>query len=280
MKCKSTIVVSLLATLLPIGMMFAQSIDPKNAEVADSSFFCVGEELTYEVSWAFIKLGTIRTKVLQSDSKGDRIRYSAACYIDSYPELVVANLHVLFETSMNKECYSDDFVSRERDGDVWDIVHYRFERNSGKIIIEESAAKNKAGEDAQIKKLDTVSIAAQCLDGLSLLYFARANASSRKNISASTVIQGKQGVTEFNFYGKQTSTLIKVLDYPINVVEFEGNAKYSGVFGLSGPFKGWFSNDAAHVPIRAKLKVILGSVTIELKKWHRTGWSPPRYTSN
>jgi hypothetical protein len=45
---------------------------------------------------------------------------------------------------------------------------------------------------------------------------------------------------------------------------------------LTGDFEGWFSNDEARVPILAKMKVILGSITIELMRWKRAGWTPPR----
>jgi len=60
-------------------------------------------------------------------------------------------------------------------------------------------------------------------------------------------------------------------------LNFDGNAEFTGIFGLNGPFEGWFSNDPAQIPIKAKMKVILGSINIELKKWQRTGWNPPQY---
>ena len=55
-----------------------------------------------------------------------------------------------------------------------------------------------------------------------------------------------------------------------------GTADFTGIYGMSGDFEGWFSNDEARIPILAKMKVIIGSVTIELTRWTRTGWSPPR----
>jgi hypothetical protein len=69
---------------------------------------------------------------------------------------------------------------------------------------------------------------------------------------------------------------IDAVDYPIDVVGFEGNAEFVGIFGLTGGFDGWFSNDEARVPIVAHMKVILGSVTLELMSWKRPGWTPPR----
>jgi hypothetical protein len=66
------------------------------------------------------------------------------------------------------------------------------------------------------------------------------------------------------------------VDYPVDVVHFDGNMDFVGIFGLTGGFEGWFSNDEARVPILAKMKVLIGSVTVELMKWTRPGWNPPR----
>jgi hypothetical protein len=73
---------------------------------------------------------------------------------------------------------------------------------------------------------------------------------------------------------------VDAIKYPVDVVHFEGEAGFVGIFGLTGGFEGWFSNDAAQVPILARMKVILGSVKIELIKWKRAGWTPPRAGEN
>jgi hypothetical protein len=44
---------------------------------------------------------------------------------------------------------------------------------------------------------------------------------------------------------------------------------------MTGEFTGWFSDDEAAVPIKGKLNVLLGSVTVELIQWKRDSWSPP-----
>ena len=56
----------------------------------------------------------------------------------------------------------------------------------------------------------------------------------------------------------------------------DGKANFIGVFGLTGGFRGWFSDDAERVPIIAKLNVLVGSVTLELKEWKHGNWNPPK----
>jgi hypothetical protein len=82
--------------------------------------------------------------------------------------------------------------------------------------------------------------------------------------------------TYIDFIGERSSVEIDAVEYPVDVLRFEGTAQFTGIFGLTGDFEGWFSNDDARVPILAKMKVILGSVTIELMQWERSGWMPPK----
>jgi hypothetical protein len=113
-------------------------------------------------------------------------------------------------------------------------------------------------------------------DGTSILYFARAHIHSRQAIAVPTLVRGKAGRTEFYLPAERTVEKIDAVPYPIRVLQLEGKADFEGIFGLTGDFIGWFSDDAAAVPIKAKMKVILGSINIELIEWKRPGWSPPR----
>jgi hypothetical protein len=69
---------------------------------------------------------------------------------------------------------------------------------------------------------------------------------------------------------------IDALDYEIRTVHFQGEANWTGVYGITGKFDGWFSDDEARVPIRAKMKLYVGNADIELVRWKRPGWTPPK----
>ena len=91
-----------------------------------------------------------------------------------------------------------------------------------------------------------------------------------------TVLYGKVGTTTYRFTDDKTTESIDALENPVKVVEFEGTTTAVGIFGMTGDFTAWFSDDNAAVPIKGKLKVLLGNVTVELVKWNRKGWNPPQ----
>ena len=69
---------------------------------------------------------------------------------------------------------------------------------------------------------------------------------------------------------------IDAAKYPIKTVYLSGTANWTGIYGLSGKFEGWFSDDEARIPIRAKMKLYVGDANIELVKWSRGSWQPPK----
>ena len=242
----------------------------------DSVLMCPGEDLLYEVSWWVFKLGQIRVKTLESKRKDGELRYTAAAFVDSYEGLPFVDLHAIDYTEMDTAFYSRGFNSLEKKNDRWlyEISHYDLPNKM--LIIEKAWQKDPQSSPESPHKFDTVRIAeATVQDGLSILYFARANIRRNQTVRVPTVVYGRPGFTECRFRKEKNVEEIDAFKKPVRVVELEGRAEFEGIFGLTGDFMGWFSDDAAAVPIKAEMQVILGSINIELKKWERKGWDPP-----
>lgn len=244
---------------------------PKAREIKNNALFA-SEELTYEVSWWAFDLGTI-TMYIWHDSAG----YLAVCHIDSYDGVPFADLHSIFRTIMDSNANSKAFTALDKEEkNKWNVTKYIYNEDKSLAIVKRGTVKDPTETMPVLIASDTLSIDRLTQDGLSLFYFARRHLRSKDTITVKAIVTEKVGSATINFYGKETVTDIDAVDYPVSVIEFDGKANFKGIFGLTGEFKGWFSNDDAHVPIKAKVGVILGSVTMELISWKRTGWVPPR----
>ena len=233
-----------------------------------------GEELTYNVRYGFIDLGQVRIKVVNKVVSPAFVAYKAKAYIDSYPKLPFVDLHATFESLIDSTMHSRAFTARVKDGKYWDYARYRFEYDQKRVITE------VGHRDTVVQDRDTLSISSFYQDGLSLFFYAREQVLSGRKINVPTVIKETKASTYIDFFGKRTSVEVDAIEYPVDVIEFEGTANFVGIFGLTGGFEGWFSNDEARIPILAKMKVILGSVTVELMEWKRVGWAPPKAEAN
>jgi hypothetical protein len=124
----------------------------------------------------------------------------------------------------------------------------------------------------------TFQISRKYVDGLTILYAARQLLYSKRTAWIPTIVREDTAWTKINFTGNVSSVSIDAVSYPVRTVYFDGLANWTGVYGVTGYFEGWFSDDESRIPIKAKMKLYLGSADIELVGWKRPGWSPPRAT--
>ena len=234
--------------------------------------FFVGEELVYEVSYSIFALGTVKVQILDTMSKNGATLYQAKAFIDSYNGVPFVSLHYVFYSEIDPAYFSHYFMGLDtKKADATSYADYGFDYTRNVVHIKKGIRQKPEKDQAED---DTISSAYQ--DGLSLYYYARGNVHSKRTENVPTFVSEKKVNTYINFMNKKTTSEIDAVKYPIDTIEFDGRADFIGVFGLTGGFTGWFSNDEAAVPIVANMKVILGSIRVELIRWNRPGWIPPR----
>jgi hypothetical protein len=238
--------------------------------VPPDSVFVPGEELVYNVRYGFFDLGQVRIRVLRAVPRGSSLAYEGKGLIDSYPKIPFVDLHAVYESLIDTGMFSCRFAGRQKDNDQWDFSRYSFDYPARRVFIEVGT------HDSVVTKRDTLAIDTSFQDGLSLFFFARAKLFSGEKVNLPTIIKEEKVNTYIDFKDEHTTVDLDAAGYPVDVVRFDGHMDFVGIYGLTGGFEGWFSNDEARVPIQAKMKVLIGSVTVELMRWNRPGWSPPR----
>ena len=249
-----------------------KKINQADSVITPDSIFQIGEELTYNVSYAFIDIGQVRVRQLEETGKDNQKVYKAVAYIDSYRGVPLVNLHAVFESLIHQSVHSTWFSARDKKDEQWMSYIYNFDYLHRQLRVEESIWKSN-----NVTKRDTLTLDTLYQDGLSLFFFARKLALTKQQINVPVFVNEKKFTTVINFTGEQRDEKIDAVDYPVDLTYFNGESGFVGIFGLTGGFEGWFSNDAARVPVIAKMKVLIGNIRIELMSWKRNGWIPPKY---
>ncbi|OGU31828.1 MAG: hypothetical protein A2X67_04470 [Ignavibacteria bacterium GWA2_55_11] len=235
----------------------------------------VGEELEYSVSYSFFSIGTIRFKITERTEHRNRVVYKAHTIIDSNPSLSwLADVHIRFYSMMDEDVFTYQWSGDDSASSGVEFRMMDFDYPMKKMYYVRGVRPN--GKPVETFERETVAVSGQAQDGLSLFYYARRHVRDKRVEEIPTFIDKKEESTRINFLAKIESQEIDAVEYPVETVFFNGHAGFVGVFGLTGGFEGWFSNDDARIPVTARLKVILGSIKVELTGWKRPGWSPPR----
>ncbi|MDT8324454.1 MAG: DUF3108 domain-containing protein [Bacteroidota bacterium] len=239
-----------------------------------TTVFQQGEELTYEVSYLGMGLGTIRTRVTRVRRQDGSLRVAMEGLIRTYRGVPFVTLNTLFQSQVGDQLQSIAFRNTEylRNDTVYKHISYSFAPRRDVVHISETV-----DDKPHWVREDTLELEGKLWqDGLSLLFFARAHAHANCRKEVPVLMYRSKATTSIRFGVAREEMDIDAVDEDIRTVKIEGETGFTGIFGLTGGFEGWFSDDAAAVPISAKMHVLIGSVYIELVKWKRSGWSPPR----
>lgn len=227
----------------------------------------VGEELTYKVKWAFVRLGTLRTVVSDTLTIDNERVYHVKVFVDSNPTLFFVNHHAVYESYFNDDLKVFLFKCNEKIEGVTYEAHYRFDYSDSLVYV---TMTNKKDPSKQIKRITPFHY--RLLDGTSLLYYARANVCHSKIDTVHYLDEGRDELSILQFMGRKGKVKIKALDKPLAACYLKGVVLGGGIAGLNGEFKGWFAQDEQAPPLKAKMKVFIGSVVIELESWKK--WEP------
>jgi hypothetical protein len=236
--------------------------------------FQQGEELTYRVSYLGIGLGSITSRVVSVDSTRDGVRISAEGLIRTYRGVPFVTLNTLYQSRIDDSLGSSGFRNKEYivEDSAFKHIEYIYKPGLGVVYINEFIEQKSGSE-----KRDTLDLEGKrWQDGLSLLFYARAFAHAKCTRHIPVLMYRSKAMTKIRFGVGRDGVDIDAVKYDIGTVKLEGETGFTGIFGLTGGFEGWFSDDGAAIPITAKMHVLIGSVRIELIKWKRKGWKPPR----
>lgn len=262
--------------LIAGAMLLLAAVDPDGipgfgpAPDRPSAILAQEEEMVYEVSYAFITLGTIRLKA--------RPDLSADAWIDSREGLPFVDLHSRYHTQMDSMLYSRGAWSLDRQDDgTWTGWLYEYDQDQRRVMVERTRHHDPASPPFDRTRRDTLALPrAHFVDGLSIAYLPRALVRASRGVEIATVLMGAAGETAFYLPAEKTTVDLDAVEYPVKALAVEGTTGAVGIYGMSGDFKGWFSDDAYAVPLCGKLNVLIGSVNVELVQWKKSNWTPPR----
>jgi hypothetical protein len=274
MKSSHRILFLSLAFLSVLVLSITYSDD--HLQQASRSFYAEGEELVYKVSWFGIKIGTIRLKSLSQPDLSETVKRKAVAYIDSRSGLPFVDIHLIAYTEMDSSCNSLGYYSYEKQDGGWKKITYQYHVLEQMVIVEEASQEKLDSPPSNSVIRDTLHIAGNPIqDAISLIFLGRHLCQVRESFSFSIISNEKLGEMLFYPLRPQAKVNIDAWEKPIQVVELSGTMKVDGIFGITGDFKGWFSDDTEAIPITAEMKFFLGSVKIELEQWNRKNWNPP-----
>ncbi len=259
-----------LALLLVLGATSCLLAQPEHT----GSVFSPGEILQYKVRWGFVRLGTVVISQGFCDSAVTGAR-SITMDVHSAKGLPFINVHFVNQSlkSPTSLCVTEETITTGEDSS--EQTTYRFNPATNTLYCSSRSAANGAATN------DSLITRGCFYDALGLLMLARTFRTANSTIIAPTLNEFAVHETEMTFTNQFEDIEVTACDTPIRSRRIEGFARWVGnsFAGMKGPFTGWISDDEASIPLRAEIKIFLGSIVLELESTNRKDWRPNILTS-
>lgn len=247
-------------------------------DVEVDSVMQVDEDMTFEASYLFLKLGSVRFQVLERTMYDSIPAYHLRALIDSYSGIPFVNFHAAYDTYADARKLTFLFYSRkQKDGDRWVYTATSLD-SSGKNIEWEQFRDGKSVKRVKMP-CDT-----SYTNGVSFVYYFRRTCRNSGGKEMSLEIPIVDDTVRSKVYltinEKREPCDVSAFDFPLEAQRLSGHINFVGTFGITGTFVGWMATDSSNMPLKAKVKVILGSIIVQLKEIKRSNWIPPRSIGN
>jgi len=227
----------------------------------------IGEELTYKVSWGFIRLGTLQLSILDTVQIDGMKAYHTRLSIDSNPWLFFVNMHSTFNSYLLENSYPLLLICEEEIDNEEYHSRYEFDYENSEIIVHHEGIENP---DKTIDK--SLPLNKKLQDGMSIIYYARANCYREKSEHLVVFYAAQEGTLEIKFSSQTESIEVSFTDGNMSAYYINGEAHFKAIAGFGGNYEGWFSLDEQRVPLAARMEVFVGSVYLELEEYRN--WHP------
>ena len=213
--------------------------------------FQIGEKLTFDVKYGFVKAGIATMEIPQKKKISGRDVYHVTFNVNSVPSFDwFYKVRDRYETYMDMEgLFPWRFEQHIREGKYSRDFAAFFDHKKGR-------AKTSEGE---------YEIPLYVNDIISAFYLARtfdySNMKPGDKIQLHNFYKDKVYPLDVVFHGTEK---IKVEAGTFDCIIVEPLVREGGLFKSEGNILVWLSNDALKIPVRVKTKVIIGSIDAEL----------------
>jgi hypothetical protein len=262
-KCRPE--ASLFLLLLTIAFFFGSPQVSAQSDFHKESAFKDGEWLKYKVKWGFIRLGTLEIFQKRVQEIPGTV-YQVKMHAKS-ANLPFISVFFINEGFLNpyQPTLLDFKLTSGKDYERVSTYIYNGDRNM--ILLE-------THDHGELVRKDSLFYEGDTYDALGIFMMMRCLSNSGFNITLQNIVDYKLCDTRLNFTGEPATVKIDAVKKPLAALKFEGKAEWVGESwgGVSGPFHGWISADCAAIPLKVKIKIFLGSITLELEDFTREGW--------
>lgn len=243
--------------IFPIQYGFSQQVWFKSTAFHD------GEYLKFKVKWGFIRLGSIEIFQQKINDTLPLYQIEMRAKSQNLPFIKVFFINKGILNPYNPTIKNFQLRTGKENPNLTTYIFNSSEKN----IYLKTVKNNK------VIREDTLPCDESIYDALGIFMMMRCLSASGFQVNLKNIVDFDIKSTGLKFTSDIEEIKTDAFDTPLQAIRFEGQANFVGKAwaGVSGPFSGWVSYDQIAVPLKVKIKIFLGSISLELEEFVRNG---------
>ncbi len=230
-----------------------------SAAGADAALILERESLRYEVRWGFIHLGDLSITQEISDSAGRGLAIVSMSGA-SAPHLPFIHCEFRNRSDLIRDYPTNRRFVYESGGPDGVRAVYTTDYRADELTV----AVTEAGRASRVER---VAHHGPLYDAGGMILLIRRLAPPIGTFEVPTIVDSAVRRTRLEFTGERRVIDSDAYAYPVAARRCRGMADWelkTGA-GMTGAFEIWLSDDADAVPLRASIRIAIGSITLDLK---------------
>ncbi len=220
----------------------------------------------FKIKYGPLRIGTLVLDLDIPHPKKDSVQCNRIT-IDSNPNVFIVDFHNRYQSFMDRQ--HDRLISiRSVDYEYPDssITTYNFDYSDSLYHVKTIKYLSSENGEPVVSISKDVKLKGRTFDLPTLLILFQKYKTELPFDRFYSFIDDKYGPVELNISDRLKSQSLENSDFEREIRFIEGFLGFKGVAGWTGYFSAWITNDEDSYPVKASLKVFLGSINIKLHK--------------
>jgi len=255
------IVTWLLVTWLHCGTIFAEN----NVERVDPETFSYDERLQYVVSYLGIRIGTV--EILNRHNPNDTGTINETIIsMQTFSGVPFLSVYTEFFSKRGEDGYFTTSATFDRKRNEWAYYYATRDTNSTTIIVDRGYKDREDGSISDVE-IDTLNPEKYVHDALTFISILRDSAHTENYYELDMLIDREIQTLRVEPPGGREKIDVRAFNEEREAFHTSGVLEFEGIHGLSRRYQTWISTDDRRIPVKARVRIAIGSVKIRLEEY-------------
>ncbi len=227
--------------------------------------FSYDERLRYTVTYLGIRIGTIEMLNRYNENEPKSINETVIT-LRTFSGIPFLSVHTEFYSKRGSDGFFTESTTFDRERSKWAYYHASREDKETEIVVDRGYQDRDSGEIFDVE-VDTLHLGKNVHDALTFISILRDSIQDEDTYELDVLIDRSVEKIKIISPNKKEIIDVRAFDNETQAYHITGVIDFTAIHGLTREYQSWISTDRHRIPLKAQVRIGIGSVKIELEEY-------------